>query len=1473
MKKIFFITLVVILLLRTFIECFSDEFWMPTDGPYASKISKIVIDTNKNVIYLATKTDGIYKSSNNGISWSSTKDATMGLHTMVSDLVVGPTGTLYAATDSLGVFRKISNQSWVKKTVTNNPVLHCIYLLKNGDLLAGTNISAVAKSQNDGNNWNLSINGLSSIIDVYAIIQANNDNVLIGTDKGIYKSSDNGQNWTSADNNPGKVNCFAKSSDGLVILAGSDNGIWGSTNNGDTWVSQSSGMPANTKVISLAYHKDGYFIAGTETAGLFQSHPSTKIWSAYNTGLEAMKIRAVATSQLGEFYCGTNFAFYKSPDNSSGWTSYNSGLGLRTINRFASLANRADVLAATDLGIYRTTNSGDSWNQLNQGLGDFLDVAAIVAARNGTLFAGTKGDGLYFSTNLGDSWSKLNDPDFTATWVTTLDTNSKGILWAGTKTKGVYKSDDMTGMTWSSQNGDGIETKEILSFVVAANDVTYAGTANDGLYRKADAVNFWSKVDPGQFGIGLNTIHALSYTSVGANGIIYAATNSGIRRSTDNSLGPWYSPSGSLPGAAIAITSCENGWVLVGVKNATGVFIDDSTMNGDKWRLIPATGLNSVQTQTLAVSGRGYIFAGTIGGGCYRSVESTSGKILKISTNQDDTVHVQQGDNIDFSITVVDGGGNLIPNVTLTVENDMGLTIGDLTTDASGVATTQITIPSDLPDSPKNTYYRITFVGSKINYLESEYKIVYLDVHRKKIILDIEPKTEQDRDWEQVYEYNIIAMNDSNQVLPNMTINVFDSLLNSPATLTTDAEGKAEYKKTVPDNHPEKKYGITFVGEDPTAYYFSSDTAKRTVNVKNNPIKIIGEKIVCVKNDYTYATEPLANTTYIWKDINGGSFLSPTSNTYVDIRWDTTGQGGFTLEQKVGNNVPTTRQYLVTISDLPVVTMDDFTDPVCPNEPFDLSTVTVSPPGGVFSGPGVTNGIFSGEDAGSAGPHPITYTYTSDVEPYCTDSVTKDIIVNPLPNVTLNLPSTDVCLSDFPFLLTGSNQDATGKYSGKGVSDDNMFDPAVAGVGTWEITITYTDETTGCTNTAKQDITVNDAPSTSFDIAYTNICESETAFDLSDKINPIEPGTFSGPGVDNAKKIFNAQAAGLGTHRIVFVTDRVDGSCPGRTYIDLEVVPVPGTPTLSWGGPSGKVVWLASNVKSGNYWYRWDANTQKDTLISIDEGRNNDTIRPEISGLYTVTVNNGTCESFHSNSYDFKVSTASGSFTTKSSESGEIKPGKSFNVAIMIGDVTDIFSKKINKVTTELVYNASVLYPEDSNKGTIINGWRHIPLTITFNPDSISQGDEMTKLTFTALVGSEESTNLRFDSVLAWKDNKKKLSNIGINTIEIKIKVNRNGGKPRLYGQPPVDGGFLYSSIMPNPAGETFRLDYSTEKGNWINIYITNVNGQILKTIYEGEAKEENSIDIDASELQTGVYYLIMQTPYVKEAKLLQIIR
>lgn len=93
----------------------------------------------------------------------------------------------------------------------------------------------------------------------------------------------------------------------------------------------------------------------------------------------------------------------------------------------------------------------------------------------------------------------------------------------------------------------------------------------------------------------------------------------------------------------------------------------------------------------------------------------------------------------------------------------------------------------------------------------------------------------------------------------------------------------------------------------------------------------------------------------------------------------------------------------------------------------------------------------------------------------CVDEITKSITVNASPLVQF-LPISDTCFNINPFAITQASEiggvPGTGAFSGPGIMNgSNMFDPAVAGVGTHTIRYTFTSNT-GCVDYKGQTITI-----------------------------------------------------------------------------------------------------------------------------------------------------------------------------------------------------------------------------------------------------------------------------------------------------------------------------------------------------------------------------------------------------------------
>ncbi len=188
-----------------------------------------------------------------------------------------------------------------------------------------------------------------------------------------------------------------------------------------------------------------------------------------------------------------------------------------------------------------------------------------------------------------------------------------------------------------------------------------------------------------------------------------------------------------------------------------------------------------------------------------------------------------------------------------------------------------------------------------------------------------------------------------------------------------------------------------------------------------------------------------------------------------------------------------------------------------------------------YDDPDLTNLIFSGDTLETGQTAPGTYTYYATQTDGCeSPGAAATLTIYEAPAVGLGIFD-DVCV-DAPAFALGGGTPEGGTYSGPGVDPDGIFDPATAGVGMHDITYTYTDATSGCSNDAMQQITVLALPVVTFD-PLGSACINGGPVTLSGGMP--EGGTYAGPGVDNG--IFDPSVAGLGDHVITYTYQDVNG--------------------------------------------------------------------------------------------------------------------------------------------------------------------------------------------------------------------------------------------------------------------------------------------------------------------------------------------
>jgi hypothetical protein len=274
--------------------------WVQSNLKVNSILSLVGSGTN---LFAATFSYGVYLSTDNGTGWTQVSTGLpilMGDSYWTVRFLAISGSNLFAGTGK-GVFRSTNNgTSWtaVDSGLTNTNV-SCL-VVSGTSLFAGTG-GGVFLSSNNGTNWTPVNSGLTdTIVESFAV---SGTNLFAGTASawegsqwrggGVFRSTNSGARWTTV--NTGlpispteylRVQCFLVMDTTLLVsINGNGEGIIGggvfrSTDNGTNWTAVNFGLP-DTNVMCFAISGSNLF-AGTSGAGIWR-RPLSEITSVIET--------------------------------------------------------------------------------------------------------------------------------------------------------------------------------------------------------------------------------------------------------------------------------------------------------------------------------------------------------------------------------------------------------------------------------------------------------------------------------------------------------------------------------------------------------------------------------------------------------------------------------------------------------------------------------------------------------------------------------------------------------------------------------------------------------------------------------------------------------------------------------------------------------------------------------------------------------------------------------------------------------------------------------------------------------------------------------------------------------------------------------------------------------------------------------------------------------------------------------------
>lgn len=216
----------------------------------------------------------------------------------------------------------------------------------------------------------------------------------------------------------------------------------------------------------------------------------------------------------------------------------------------------------------------------------------------------------------------------------------------------------------------------------------------------------------------------------------------------------------------------------------------------------------------------------------------------------------------------------------------------------------------------------------------------------------------------------------------------------------------------------------------------------------------------------------------------------------------------------------------VTINDTTAITSGTGNTVFCENSTPVALLPYLQPTGGVYSGSGVANNVFTPSQVNQS-VSTVQYLFVNQFG--CKSAATLQLQVNDTTTLTKNSFDSLFCVTGVPVSLN-ANYNYPGIYSGNGVAnDDTTFAPASAGAGVATISFAYVN-TDGCVSTSSFSVEVGNASALTVDSANRNTNTCEPPFSLQNYVVPTG-GTYFGNAVAN--NMFNPQT-GVANNKVYY---------------------------------------------------------------------------------------------------------------------------------------------------------------------------------------------------------------------------------------------------------------------------------------------------------------------------------------------------
>lgn len=548
----------------------------PTPGAYfgyGNISSRIVTGTydpnNPNIIYIGPANGGVWKSTDNGITWTPLTDNEVSM--AMGSIVVDPANSniVYAGTGEA----TYSGASYYGR--------------------------GLLKSTNGGSSWVNYTSGLPSSTYFSRLkIRPNNTSQLLAAlgNNGLYRSTNGGQTWTQILS--GRVDDVVFSPSGDTAFAvGSGIGIRRSVNGGQTFATFGSDLPSGTRThFDLSIINPAIMYAAVYSSSQVNIYKSTNYGVNWASITPTSNFQNLAGQAWYDLYCFVNpknqnkvyvgtIDIFRSTDGVN-FTNITNGYagGYVHVDQhyiFFHPTNENTFIVCNDGGIWRTTDNGNTFSNLNQNLTltQFYRIASS-PFNPSRILGGTQDNGTQ-QTFSSLAWSAAYGGDGGEVCFNPFDQN---FILGETQNGGIFRTTN-GGISWS-QAQTGLNVSENVAWVAPIIDhPSISGTfftARTSVYKSTNNGASWVAISlPVN---GTSAIRELAISKTNPN-IMFASSGALIFKSSNGGVN-WTNVTVGLPNRTITsvyIHPSDENIVLLTFSGFGTDKVYKSTNGGSSW--------------------------------------------------------------------------------------------------------------------------------------------------------------------------------------------------------------------------------------------------------------------------------------------------------------------------------------------------------------------------------------------------------------------------------------------------------------------------------------------------------------------------------------------------------------------------------------------------------------------------------------------------------------------------------------------------------------------------------------------------------------------------------------------------------------------------------------------------------------------------------------------------------------------------